>query len=300
MGVCWGVVIFFCYGNLCALSEILKPQIASPELATNNPTLTTIALEKPFCAFNGSMSKSAFYEVHLYVMVDSAMTLSTSVTDEGNKPLNATFQQTNGGHLGPYKAARFNVPNCASPPKLSDTLDVDKAPAVLAQYLIRVGDDSACLYDPSLQEVCNSPLSANTSYRFKFVLVDRTTDVAKDQTLWSEPIKTNKLKPSSSIDIWPGQRSSGMIVIIFVLSVLMFAIAAAFLAVLASREVSIAIRYHPQTTQCADLSVQEISVKSLTLPPVGQRLPPAASVLASQSPNAPPFRREIPTVETEL
>lgn len=97
----------------------------------------------------------------------TAMTSSASVIDNGNKPLSATFQHTNGGQLGPYKAATFNIPSCASPPKLSDTADVAKAPAVLTQYLIRVGDDSACLYDPNLQEVCNPPLSEDTSYRYE-------------------------------------------------------------------------------------------------------------------------------------
>ncbi|XP_015281148.1 PREDICTED: uroplakin-3a-like, partial [Gekko japonicus] len=215
-----------------AVAQILRPQIANPKYVTNNPTLTTVALEKPFCTFDGSVSKSASYEVHLYVMVDSATTISASVMDNGNKSLGATFEQTHGGKLGPYKAATFNVPHCTSPPKLSDIADVAKAPAVLTQYLIRVGDDSACLYDPNLQEACNPPLSEDTSYRFKFVLVDRITDIVKDQTLWSDPIKTSKLKPSSSIDIWPGQRSGGMIAVTFVLSVLTLVVAAAFLAAL--------------------------------------------------------------------
>ncbi|XP_054856786.1 uroplakin-3a [Eublepharis macularius] len=209
--------------------DTLRPQIANPKFATNNPTLTTVTLEKPFCEFDGSMLKGASYEVYLYVMVDSAMTSSSSLMDTDDKALRATFQQTSGGQLGAYKAASFDVPNCMSPPKLSDAADVAKAPAVLAQYLIRVGDDSACLYDPNFLEACNPPLSEDTSYRFKFVLVDKTSGAMKDQTLWSDPIKTNKLKQSSSIDTWPGRRSGGMIVITSVLSVLMSVLVAAFL-----------------------------------------------------------------------
>ncbi|XP_060109988.1 uroplakin-3a isoform X2 [Heteronotia binoei] len=299
MAVHWGVLIFFCCGKLCA-SHILKPQIANPKFATNNPTLTTVTLEKPFCAFVSSVSKSASYEIHLYVMVDFAMASSASMTDLGNKPLSATFLQTNGGKRGPYKAATFNVPNCAFPPASFDIADAAKAPAVLTQYLIRVGNDSYCLNDPNHLEVCNPPLSEDTSYRFKFALVDRTADIVKDQTHWSDPIKTNKLKPSSSIDTWPGQRSGGMIAISFLLSVLMFIIAAAFLATLASGETSTAIRYQPQATQCIDLSEQEISVRSLPAAPVDQRLSSAASELAGWSHNTPLIRCEVPANRIEL
>lgn len=98
----------------------------------------------------------------------SASTLSSSVLDDNSKPLNATFQQTNGGQLGPYKAAAFQVPNCLSPPTLSDAADITKVTAVLSQYLIRVGDDASCLYDPNLLEACNPPLSQDTTYRYGY------------------------------------------------------------------------------------------------------------------------------------
>ncbi|XP_048371817.1 uroplakin-3a [Sphaerodactylus townsendi] len=185
-------------------------------------------------------------------MVDSAMASSASVMDNGDKPLRATFQQTKGGRLGPYKAAAFNVPNCVFPPKLSDAKNIAKIPAVLSEYLIRVGDDSACLHDPNLLEECNSPLSKDTSYRFKFVLVDKTAVTVKDQTVWSDPIKTKKLKLASSIDPWPGQRSSGMVVITSGLSMLAFAVVAAFLAARESRESFVALRYQSPTRRRDD------------------------------------------------
>uniref|UniRef100_A0A8D2LUJ7 Uroplakin 3A n=1 Tax=Varanus komodoensis TaxID=61221 RepID=A0A8D2LUJ7_VARKO len=119
-------------------------------------------------------------------------TSRTSSTDNSSKPLDATFEQTAGGQRGPYRAAAFNVPNCASSPRLSDAADTTKASAILSQYLIRVGDNVACLSDPNFLEVCNPPLFKDTAYRFKYILVDRTTDVMKDQTLWSYPIKTKK------------------------------------------------------------------------------------------------------------
>lgn len=39
--------------------------------ATNNPTLTTVALEKPLCMFDSSAALHGTYEVYLYVLVDS-------------------------------------------------------------------------------------------------------------------------------------------------------------------------------------------------------------------------------------
>lgn len=49
----------------------LQPQLASVTFATNNPTLTTVALEKPLCMFDSSEPLSGTYEVYLYAMVDS-------------------------------------------------------------------------------------------------------------------------------------------------------------------------------------------------------------------------------------
>ncbi|XP_061438397.1 uroplakin-3a isoform X2 [Rhineura floridana] len=267
----WFGLIFCSFWHLC-IAQTLRPQIANHKLATNNPTLTTVALEKPFCVFDGLMLKGTSYEVYLYTMVDSG-TSRPSVTDNRSKPLNATFQQTNGGQSGPYKAAVFHAPNCASPPKLSDAADATKASAVMTQYLIRVGDDAACLYDPNFLEACNSPLSQDTVYRFKYLLVDRTAGVMKGQTLWSHPIKTRRVKQSSTIDTWPGRRSGGMIVITSILSVLMFIVvvgfvAAILLAVTPSEETPTEMRYESQTTQLAVPRVLEMSESHLIASPI--------------------------------
>ncbi|KAF7237693.1 Uroplakin-3a [Varanus komodoensis] len=96
-------------------------------------------------------------------------TSRTSSTDNSSKPLDATFEQTAGGQRGPYRAAAFNVPNCASSPRLSDAADTTKASAILSQYLIRVGDNVACLSDPNFLEVCNPPLFKDTAYRYEFL-----------------------------------------------------------------------------------------------------------------------------------
>lgn len=49
----------------------LQPQLASVTFATNNPTLSTVALEKPLCMFDSTADLSGPYEVYLYVLADS-------------------------------------------------------------------------------------------------------------------------------------------------------------------------------------------------------------------------------------
>ncbi|NXM03190.1 UPK3A protein, partial [Tyrannus savana] len=252
----WVVVLFCCLGQLCA-DQSLKPQIAAPEFAMNNPTLTTVALEKPFCVFDSSLHPNKSYLIYLYAMQESASAMSSLVADGSSRPLDSTFQQTNGGQLGPYKAAAFHVPSCASPPRLVDAGDVSKVSDVLKQYLFRVGDDGTCLYDPNFLDVCNPPLAPDTTYRFKYVLIDSTEGIVKDQTLWSDPIKTRRVKLPSQVDTWPGRRSGAMIVITSILSVLLFLLlagilAAVSLAVMRPEGPSAETRCSPQTTQPSD------------------------------------------------
>ncbi|KAM9203613.1 uroplakin-3a [Mergus octosetaceus] len=227
---CCVVLVLCCLGLLSA-DQSLKPQLGDPQLATNNPTLTTVTLEKPFCMFDSSLYPNRSYTIYLYVMKESASAMSSLVTDDSNKPLGSTFQQTSGGQLGPYNAAFFDVPDCAVPPRLADVGGMNKAPHVLKQYLFRVGDDGTCLYDPNFLGVCNPPLAPDTTYRFKYVLVDNSEGMVKDQTLWSDPIKTRRVsKLPMKIDTWPGRRSGGMIVITSILSVLVFLLLTGFLA----------------------------------------------------------------------
>ncbi|NXP51541.1 UPK3A protein, partial [Heliornis fulica] len=252
----WVVFAFCCLRQLCA-DQNLKPQIAASSLATNNPTLTTIALERPFCMFDNSLSPNKSYVIYLYAMTESAIAVSSLVTDNNSKPLDSTFHKTSGGQLGPYKAALFKVPHCASPPKLVDVGNVNRVAEVLEQYLFRVGDDGTCLHDPNFLAVCNPPLAPDTTYRFKYVLVESTEGITKDQTLWSDPIKTRRVKLPLKIDTWPGRRSGSMIVITSIQSVLVFLLLAALLAsvssaVMGSEDASAKTRHMSQTTQQAE------------------------------------------------
>ncbi|XP_062932384.1 uroplakin-3a isoform X1 [Cynocephalus volans] len=200
----------------------LQPQLASVTFITNNPTLTTVALEKPLCMFDSSEALTGNYEVYLYVLVDLASFRNASVQDSTKTPLSSTFQQTEGGRTGPYRAVAFDLTPCSDLPSLDVVRDVSQASEILNAYLVRVGANGTCLWDPNFQGLCNPPLSAATEYRFKYVLVNMSTGLVQDQTLWSDPIRTGRLTPYSSIDTWPGRRSGGMIVITSILGSLPF------------------------------------------------------------------------------
>lgn len=216
----WALLALGCLR--CGWTVNLQPQLASVTFATNNPTLTTVALEKPLCMFDSSEPLSGTYNVYLYAMVDSASSRNVSVQSNSGTPLSATSQQTQGGRSGPYRAAAFDLTPCGDLPSLDAVGDVTRASEILNAYLVRVGDNGTCLWDPNFQGLCNSPLSAATEYRFKYVLVNMSTGLVQDETLWSDPIRTNRPIPYSVIDTWPGRRSGGMIVITSILGSLPF------------------------------------------------------------------------------
>ncbi|XP_021543478.1 uroplakin-3a isoform X2 [Neomonachus schauinslandi] len=63
----------------------LQPQLASVTFATNNPTLTTVALEKPLCMFDSSEALGSNYEIYLYVLVDLVTLYSAIDTWPGRR-----------------------------------------------------------------------------------------------------------------------------------------------------------------------------------------------------------------------
>ncbi|XP_045868502.1 uroplakin-3a isoform X1 [Meles meles] len=116
----------------------LQPQLASVTFATNNPTLTTVALEKPLCMFDSPAALGGTYEIYLYVLVDLASSRNASVQDDSRTPLSSTFQQTEGGRTGPYKAVAFDLSPCSDLPSLDALGDVARASEILNAYLVRV------------------------------------------------------------------------------------------------------------------------------------------------------------------
>ncbi|XP_069870612.1 uroplakin-3a-like [Dipodomys merriami] len=220
MPLLWALLALCCLR--CSSTVNLQPQLASVTFATNNPTLTTVALEKPLCVFDSLEPLPGDYEVYLYAMADSASSGNASVQDDTKVPLSSTFRQTRGGRTGPYKAAAFDLTPCSDLPSLDAIGDVTQASEILSAYLVRVGDNGTCLWDPNFRGLCNPPLSAATAYRFKYVLVNMSTGLVEDQTLWSDPIYTNRPSSCLGIDTWPGRRSGGMIVITSILGSLPF------------------------------------------------------------------------------
>nr|XP_037863250.1 uroplakin-3a isoform X2 [Chlorocebus sabaeus] len=150
----------------------LQPQLASVTFATNNPTLTTVALEKPLCMFDSSEALTGTHQVYLYVLVDSASSRNASVQDSAKTPLGSTFLQTEGGRTGPYKAVAFDLIPCSDLPSLDAVGDVSQASQILNAYLVKVGANRTCLWDPNFQGLCNPPLSAATEYSHP-ILSDR-------------------------------------------------------------------------------------------------------------------------------
>lgn len=199
-------------------------------MLANNPTLTTVALQKPVCVFEDDIRGDAgvaapdfsLYSVALYGLQASA--------PETNLTFAGSFQSTGGGLNVPFLVARFAVPNCtllgAAAP----------APAPLQDYIVRVGDNTSCLEDPNFSGVCNPPLGPNTAYRFVYGLLKNVTILG--QTLWSDKITTKAVKGSDTLDTWPGRRSGGMIVITSILSVLLFLLLSGFVAAVAANVLS--------------------------------------------------------------
>ncbi|XP_069082810.1 uroplakin-3b-like [Pleurodeles waltl] len=84
--------------------------------------------------------------------------------------------------------------------------------------VIRVGGNTSCARDRR-QPDCNGPVPPPGPYRVKFLVTNSSNDV-KAETLWSDNIRLITGKNPSAIDINPVRRSSGMIVITTILSIL--------------------------------------------------------------------------------
>ncbi|XP_004676459.1 PREDICTED: uroplakin-3a [Condylura cristata] len=107
--------------------------------------------------------------------------------------------------------------------------------------------------------------------RFKYVLVNMSTGLVQDQTLWSDPISTKQPAPSSAIDTWPGRRSGGMIVVTAILGSLPFLLLLAFAGAVASSLVGTGDA-GGETTHDSQM-VQEAGPRPLGAPELS--LPPA-------------------------
>ncbi|XP_006888097.1 PREDICTED: uroplakin-3a isoform X2 [Elephantulus edwardii] len=83
MPALWALLVLGCLRLGSAVD--LQPQLASVTFATNNPTLTTVALEKPLCIFDSSAELIGTYEVYLYVLAETVTPYSAIDTWPGRR-----------------------------------------------------------------------------------------------------------------------------------------------------------------------------------------------------------------------
>ncbi|XP_008830620.1 uroplakin-3b [Nannospalax galili] len=182
-----------------------KPQITAWDLG-GKVTATTFSLEQPRCVFDGHASPN-----------DSIWLVVSFSNDSRN------FQN-------PQTPAK--IP--ASPQLLTDgyymtlPLSLEQLPCedlTGGLSVLRVGNDFSCHQQP----YCNAPLPHPGPYSVKFLLME-ASGTPKAETKWSDPIYLYQGKSPTSIDTWPGRRSSCMIIITSILSSLAGLLLLAFLA----------------------------------------------------------------------
>ncbi|KAM9229191.1 uroplakin-3a isoform 2-T2 [Dugong dugon] len=83
MSALWALLALGCLWLGSAVD--LQPELASMAFVTNNPTLTTVALEKPLCMFDSSAALVGTYEVYLYVLAESVTRYSAIDTWPGRR-----------------------------------------------------------------------------------------------------------------------------------------------------------------------------------------------------------------------
>ncbi|KAM4699022.1 uroplakin-3b-like [Discoglossus pictus] len=107
---------------------------------------------------------------------------------------------------------------------------------------IRVGADSVCT-----DTYCNGPLPNPGPYRVKYVVLNGNILVGQSQ--WSGLITLRAGRSPDTIDIWPGKRSGGMIVITSILSLLLAILLACLVAAFLSAKENLCGKKTPDTTQ---------------------------------------------------
>ncbi|NXD11572.1 UPK3L protein, partial [Nothocercus nigrocapillus] len=95
--------------------------------------------------------------------------------------------------------------------------------------VLRVGSETACSRDPS-RPSCNGPLPGPGPYRVKFVAWNSSGLQAETQ--WSDPITLRTAQPADNIAVAGSGRSTGMIVLTSILSILFAVLLACLVALL--------------------------------------------------------------------
>ncbi|XP_043565169.1 uroplakin-3a-like [Chiloscyllium plagiosum] len=217
------VILLVCVWIQSAVSVVVnfKPEVPLTSDLLIFRTATTITLSKPLCVFpNESV-------VDVFGVQANVFPLPNEIGS-----VNRSYQQTEGGATGPYRVASFATPTCTSLPFMAST-DPARIQAEINKYLFRVGNDVQCLNQVNNPpENCNAPLKANATYRFKYVLRNKSTNVIENETLWSDPISLLRVFEPTRLNASPGGRTGGMVVITTILSILLFLLLCAFATIL--------------------------------------------------------------------
>ncbi|XP_060695886.1 uroplakin-3a-like [Hemiscyllium ocellatum] len=216
------VILLVCVWIPSTVSVVMnfKPEVPlTPDLLIVR-TATTITLSKPICLFPNET-------VDVFGVQASVFPLPAEIGS-----MIRSYQQTDGGATGPYRAASFATSTCTSLPFMLST-DPARVQAEIDKYLFRVGNDVQCLNQVNNPpENCNAPLRANATYRFKFAVRNTSTNVTENETLWSDPISLLRVFEPTGLNPSPGGRTGGMVVITTILSILLFLLLCAFATIL--------------------------------------------------------------------
>ncbi|NXG31049.1 UPK3L protein, partial [Dromaius novaehollandiae] len=175
-------------------------------------TTSTFVLEQPRCVFTDAQPST---HIWLVVALDAAAErFDASTMPETPRLAFQTFPSNTA-----YATLGTSIANYPCPPRPGDFT------------VLRVGSETACRSDPN-RPSCNGPLPGPGPYRVKFVAWDNVT--AQAQTHWSEPITLKTALQADNLPVTAGGRSTGMIILTAILSILFAVLLACLVALLAS------------------------------------------------------------------
>ncbi|XP_025919415.1 uroplakin-3b-like protein 1 [Apteryx rowi] len=175
-------------------------------------TASTFVLEQPRCVF-GDAQRGA--QIWLVVALAAAADRFDAGAAPGTPQL--AFQTFPSNTA--YATLGTALANYPCPPRPGDIT------------VLRVGSETACRDDPE-RPSCNGPLPGPGPYRVKFVAWNQSGPQAETQ--WSEPITLKIAQQADNLPVMAGGRSTGMIVLTSLLSILFAILLACLVALLAT------------------------------------------------------------------
>ncbi|NXE49588.1 UPKL2 protein, partial [Casuarius casuarius] len=187
------------------------PTLAN-ETLEGRVTASTFTLEQPRCVFTDAQPGTRIW---LVVALDAGRwDFDAGTAPETPQLAFQTFPSNTA-----YATLGTSIASYPCPPRPGDIT------------VLRVGSETACRSNPK-RPSCNGPLSGPGPYRVKFIAWDNVT--AQAQTHWSEPITLKTALKADNLPVTAGRRSTGMIILTAILSILFAVLLACLVALLAS------------------------------------------------------------------